>query len=80
MEGYLLKQSPAGLKPWQKRYFVLSGGDLLYFKAPPSASTESKGAIALLSALKWYVCVSTALFWTFVLNVQCILGVCPAKQ
>ena len=50
MEGYLLKQSPAGLKPWQKRYFLLSGGDLLYFKAPPSASTESKGAIALLSA------------------------------
>ena len=43
MEGYLLKQSPAGLKPWQSRYFVLSGGDLLYFKGAAIGQHREQG-------------------------------------
>mmetsp|Transcript_42963 Transcript_42963/g.110972 ORF Transcript_42963/g.110972 Transcript_42963/m.110972 type:complete len:725 (-) Transcript_42963:407-2581(-) len=47
-EGYLKKQSPSGLaklKPWQKRWFVLEGFDLLYYE--DSKATEPLGLIPL---------------------------------
>jgi len=31
-EGYLMKKSPGMLKMWQRRWFVLEGGELTYYK------------------------------------------------
>ena len=31
-EGYLMKKSPGMLKMWQRRWFVLDGGELTYYK------------------------------------------------
>jgi hypothetical protein len=36
IEGYLRKQSPSVLKPWQKRYFFVSTKTLSYGKSPTS--------------------------------------------
>ena len=51
MEGYLLKMSSGRIHRWQKRYFVLSGEQLCYYKAlpVPGAEPEKKFPVRLAS-------------------------------
>ena len=53
MEGYLLKMSSGRIHRWQKRYFVLSGEQLCYYKTlpVPGAVPEKQFPVRLASAV-----------------------------
>jgi len=49
LQGYLNKWTNF-LHGWQKRYFVLKNGTLLYFKSQSETECGCRGAISLLKA------------------------------
>lgn len=49
LQGYLNKWTNF-LHGWQKRYFVLKNGTLLYFKSESETECGCRGAISLLKA------------------------------
>lgn len=60
VQGHLNKWTNF-LHGWQKRYFVLKNGTLLYFKSQSETECGCRGAISLLKATVKVVCCATTM-------------------